>query len=167
MQTGYIRLERSVTDKQNDLENCPNSNTNLLIAWIHCIKAFDSVPHSRIKKCLETFKILPVSSNFLSHSRRMWKTTLVLNTEENTLNAGDININNNIFQKNSLSPVLFCVFLINLSKPLYNTGYSCKIYEKTLNHLFYKDDLKLFAKYDQQLKGLLNIIKQSSNDIRM
>ena len=33
MQTGYIRLERSVTDKQNDLENCPNSNTNLLIAW--------------------------------------------------------------------------------------------------------------------------------------
>ena len=97
----------------------------------------------------------------------MWKTTLVLNTEENTLNAGDININNNIFQGNSLSPVLFCVFLINLSKPLYNTGYSYKIYDNTLNHLFYKDDLKLFAKYDQQLKGLLNIIKQSSNDIRM
>ena len=110
MKTGYIRLERSVTDKQNDLENCPNSNTNLLIAWTHCIKAFDSVPHSRIKKCLETFKILTVSSNFLSHSRRMWKTTLVLNTEENTLNAGDININNNIFQGNSLSPVLFCAF---------------------------------------------------------
>ena len=40
----------------------------------------------------------------------MWKTTLVLNTEENTLNAGDININNNIFQGNSLSPVLFCAF---------------------------------------------------------
>ena len=65
--------------------------------------------------------------------------------------------------------LLFCFvfFLINLSKPLYNTGYSYKIYDNTLNHLFYKDDLKLFAKYDQQLKGLLNIIKQSSNDIRM
>ena len=66
-----------------------------------------------------------------------------------------------------LSPVLFCVFLIKLSKPLYNTGYSQKIFYNTLNHLFYKDNSKLFAKYDQKLKGLLNIIEQSSDHIRM
>ena len=54
------------------LENCHNHNTNLSIAWIEYKKAFDSVPHSWIEKCLETFKISPVLRNFLSHSMRMW-----------------------------------------------------------------------------------------------
>ena len=57
----------------------------------------------------------------------MWKTKLVLNTVENTLNAGDININSGIFQGDSLSPILFCVTLIPLSKLLNNTGYGYKI----------------------------------------
>ena len=81
---------------------------------------------------------------------RMWKTTLVLKTVENTLNAGDISINSGIFQGGYLSPVLFCVTLIPLSKLLNNTGYGYKIYN-TINHLFYMEDLKLFANNDQQL----------------
>ena len=97
---------------------------------------------------------------------RMWKTTLVFKTVENTLNAGDININNGIFQGDSISPILFCVTLIPPRK-LNNTGYGYKIYDNTINHLFYMDDLKLFAKNDQQLQGLINIVKQFSDDIRM
>ena len=149
------------------LENCHNRNTNLPIAWIDYKKAFDSVPHSWIEKCLETFKISPMLRNFFSHSMRMWKTTLVLNTVENTLNAGDININSGIFQGDSLSPILFCVTLIPLSKLHNNAGYGYKIYNNTINHLFYTDGLKLFAKNDQQLQDLLNIVKQFSDDIRM
>ena len=60
------------------LENCNNRNTNLSIAWIDYKKAFDSVSHSWIEKCLETFKISPALRNFLSHSMRLWKTILVL-----------------------------------------------------------------------------------------
>ena len=86
---------------------------------------------------------------------------------ENTLNAGDININSGTFQGDSLSPILFCVTLIPLSKLLNNTGYDYKICDNTINHLFYMDDLKLFAKNDQQLQGLLNIVKQFSDDIQM
>ena len=149
------------------LENCHNRNTNLSIAWIDYKKAFYSVPHSWIEKCLATFKISPVLRNLLSRSMRMWKTPLVLNTVENTLNAGDININSGIFQGDSLSPILFCVTLVPHSKLLNNTGYDYKIYDNTTNHLFYMDDLKLFAKNDQQLQGLLNIVKQFSDDIRM
>ena len=148
------------------LENCRSRNNNLSIAWIDYKKAFDSIPHSWIEKSLETFKISPVLRNFLSHSMRMWKTTLVLNNGENTLNAGDINIDSGIFQGDSLSPILFCVALIPLSKLYNNTEYGYKIYN-TIDHLFYMDHLKLFAKNDQQLQGLLNIVKQFSDDIRM
>ena len=35
------------------------------------------------------------------------------------------------------------------------------------NKLFYMDDLKLSAKNDHQLEGLLNIVKQFSHDIGM
>ena len=59
-----------------------------------------------------------------------------------------------------------CVAVIPLSKLLNNTGYGYKIYGNTINHLFYMDDVKLFAKNDQQLQGLL-IVKQFSDDIRI
>ena len=78
----------------------------------------------------------------------IWKTALVLYTGENTLNAGDININGGIFHGDSFSPILFCVALIPLSKLLNNTGYGDKVYDNTINHLFYMDDFELFAKND-------------------
>ena len=114
------------------LENCRSRNNNLSIAWIDYKKTFDSIPYSWIEKSLETFKISPVLRNFLSHSMRMWKTTLVLNTGENTLSGGDININSSIFQGDSLSHILFCVALIPLNKLLNNTGYGYKIYDNTI-----------------------------------
>ena len=63
--------------------------------------------------------------------------------------------------------ILFFVALIPLSKLLNNTGYGYKTCDNTINHLFYINDLKLFVKNDQQLQGLLNIVKQFSDDIRM
>ena len=103
------------------------------------------------------FKISPVLPKFLSHYMRIWKTTLgKSSTAKNTMNAKDINIDSGIFQVDSLSSILFCVALIPLNKLLNNTGYDHKIYDNTLNHLFYMDDLILFAKDDQQLQSLLN-----------
>ena len=109
------------------LENFHNRNTKLSITWIDYKKAFDSVPHSWIEKCLETFKISPDLQNYHSHSMCLWKTTLVLNTMENIVNALDININSGIFQLNSLCPILFCIKLLPISKRLNNKGYGYKI----------------------------------------
>ena len=53
------------------------------------------------------------------------------------------------------------------SKLLNNTEYRYKTYDNTINHLFYMNDLKLFAKNDQQLQDLLKTLKEFSDDIRM
>lgn len=42
-----------------------------------------------------------------------------------------------------------------------------KIFDKSINHLFYMEDLKPFAKSNQQLEGLQTIVKQFNDYIRM
>ena len=44
-------------------------------------------------------------------------------------------------------------------------GYKCE--NKIFSHLFYMDDLKLFAKNDNELGKLLGIVKEFSDCIKM
>ena len=44
---------------------------------------------------------------------------------------------------------------------------SYTVNEERLNHLFYMDDLKLYAKNDEQLESLLHTVKMFSDDINM
>ena len=83
------------------------------------------------------------------------------------LKSDPIKIKHGIFPGDSLSLLLFCLALIPFSNELNNTGYGHKIFDRTINHLFYMDDLKRFAKNDQDLKGLLNTVKEFRNDIGM
>ena len=149
------------------LENCRKKSRNLSIAWINYKKTFDSVPHEWILKAVEFYKISLIISNFLRTSITKWQTRLFLSHNNGTLKSDPIKIKHGIFQGDSLSPLLFCLALIPPSNELNNTGYGYKIFDRTINHLFYMDDLKLFAKNDQDLEGLLNTVKEFSNDIDM
>ena len=50
------------------LENCKKRKKNLSTAWIDYKRAFDSVPHSWILKCLQMYKIHPVLITFVEES---------------------------------------------------------------------------------------------------
>ena len=141
------------------LENCRKKNKNLNTAWINYKKAFDSVPHEWILKAIELYKISPIISNFLRTNMTKWQTRLLLSHNNGTLKSDPVKIKRGIFQGDSLSPLLFCLALIPLSNELNSTGYRFKIFDRTINNLFYIDDLELFAKNDQDLEGLLNTVK--------
>ena len=96
-----------------------------------------------------------------------WKTQLILTHESNTLTTDNIIIKRGIFQGDSLSPLLFCISLIPLSLELNSLGYGYKIRTEWITHLLYIDDLKLYAKDDNELEGLLRIVKGFSDDIGM
>ena len=149
------------------LEICQKRKRNLSTAWIDYKKAFDSVPHTWIIESLQTYKVSPVIVNFLKHVMTNWKTTLHLNTRDQNLASSKININCGIFQGDSLSPLLFCLCLIPLTMELNRANLGYKISEKSISHLFYMDDLKLYAKNDSDLEGLLQIVKSYSDDICM
>ena len=88
--------------------------------------------------------------------------------KEGVLETGPIRIKRGIFQGDSLSPLLFTMSLDPLSQELQNTGYRYQLDEQTkINHLFYVDDLKLYGASDNQLTGLINTVKNVSDDIKM
>ena len=97
----------------------------------------------------------------------MWRATLNLTHPNGNLKSRSIKINTCIFQGGSLSPLLFCLSLMPLSRELNQTGYGYNIQKRSINHQFYMDDLKLFAKDDNDLEGLLETMKKFSDDTDM
>ena len=82
-------------------------------AWIDCKKAFDSVPHSWILKCLKTYKVHPLLRIFIETSMNQSKTNMMLIHKEGVLETEPIRIKREIFQDDSLNPLLFTVPLIH------------------------------------------------------
>ena len=148
------------------LEKCKKKN--LSTAWIDYKKAFDSVPHSWILKCLQMYKIHPVLITFREENISQWKTNMTLVHKGAVLETGPIRIKRGIFQGDSLLALLFTMSLNSLSRELQKTGYGHQLDEQTkINHLFYVDDLKLYGTSDNQLTGLINIVKNVSDDIKI
>ena len=96
-----------------------------------------------------------------------WKTTLTLTHDKETISSREIKINSGMFQGDSLSPLLFCIALAPLSSLLNESNCGYKISNANMTHLFYMDDLKTYAKSEEDQKSLLKIVKGFSDDIRM
>ena len=143
------------------LENCKKRKRNLSCAWIDYKKAFYSVSHEWIIKSLELFKASPRVFGFLKHNMKNWK------THKSDTIISDNNIKRGIFQGDFLSPLLFCISLISLSLELNSSVYLCKIRTDRIAHVLYIDHLRLYAKDDSELEGLLRIVKGFNDDIDM
>ena len=168
-QKGNAKNSRGTNDQllidKMVLKNCRQRKTNLFMAWIDYKKAFDSLPHSWISQCLKFFGICENIENLLDNAMTKWKTNLLLNGE----NLGTVSIRKGIFQGDSLSPLLFTIAMIPLTKILQASkqGYEFSKQSAKISHLLYMDDLKLYAKSEKELKSLLNTVKIFSDDIRM
>ena len=113
------------------------------------------------------YKVCPTIISFIAQSMSTWQTTMHLNHSQGILTSRPLKINSGIFQGDSLSPLLFCLALAPLSAMLNNSAYGYSTQQGCINHLFYMDDLKTYAKDDNQQAGLLTIVKTFSDDINM
>ena len=82
-----------------------------------------------------------------------WRTNLMSNGQ----NLGDVNIRRGIFQGDSLSPLLFVVYLIPLSVILRKTKgkYQPSKESESIHHLLFMDDLKLCGSDERQIDSLI------------
>ena len=96
------------------LDVCKKKHTNLGVTWIDYKKAYDMIPHSRI---LESLGLEQVSENIVELSRKSmetWNTNLTSCAEH----LANVNIRRGILQGDSLSPLLFVIYMIPLSQIL-------------------------------------------------
>ena len=121
------------------LKDCRKRHTNLAMAWIHYWRAHDMVPHTWIVECLEMFRTAENVKKFLIDRMKTWKTELTSSGER----LGVIHIRRGIFQRDSLSPLLFVLCMIELTLILRKStaGYDL-VKEFKVNHLLFMDDLR-------------------------
>ena len=126
------------------------------MAWIDYQKAHNIIPHRCISECLEVF----------GNSKNKWKLELT----SNGVPLGNVEVRRSIFQVYSLSPLLFVLCMIPLSLILRKVKFHYEFGDKKtrLNHLLFMNDLKLFAKSNNQLNSLLNrVYKQFSEGVEI
>ena len=83
------------------------------------------MPHSWIIKSLELVGINTKVISFTKKVMTYWERRMCLHAENKLIETEDIKIQCEIFQGDSLSPLLFCICLIPLTEQLnrLNTGY--------------------------------------------
>ena len=86
------------------------------MVWIDYHKAFDRVPHSWIIKSLELIGINNKVISFTKKVMTYWKTRMCLHAENKPIEREDTKIQYGIFQRDSLSSLLFYIFLIPLTE---------------------------------------------------
>ena len=149
------------------IEHCEGRKKNLTTDWIDYKKALDSVAYAWIIKCLEMYKICPVTINVMAVCTKNWKTALHLNHTNGSLASRSVTFKSGIFQGDYLSLLLFCLALAPLSSLLNESSYGYEIYDQKITHLFYMDDLKTYTRDDEHKTDLLKIVKTFSKDIQM
>ena len=102
---------------------------------------------------------------FISHSKSQSKIELTSCRGR----LGLVQIRRDIFQADSLSPLLFALCVIPLSLVLRNAkaGYEFKGKQQRINHLLFMGDLKFYGKSEVQIDSLVKTIQLVSTDIGM
>ena len=137
---------------------------NALYIWLDYKKAFDSVPHSWLIKSLELAKVPSMIIKAIERLTETWSTNAYLLTSKGNITTDEIKYKG-ILEGDALSVSLF-ILSVNPSSFLLNRAKGFEIIEeKSLNHIFFRDDLKLYARCYELVKLLLDIITTFSNDV--
>ena len=123
------------------------------------------IPHSWLIECLEPYGEEENTIRFLKNTMPNWKTFI---TSSGTRLA-EVNIKRGIFQGDSLSPLLFIVAMIPMTRVLERTevGYQLKKGGSRINHLMFMDDIKLLGKGIKEIDTLIHILRIVAGDIKM
>ena len=123
------------------------------------------IPHSWLIECLEICSAEENTITFLKNTMPNWKTIL---TSSGTRLAG-VNIRRGTFQGDLLSPLIFTVAMIPMTRVLerIEVGYQLKKGGNKINHLMFMDDIKLFLRGTKEIDTLVQTVRIVSGDIRM
>ena len=114
-----------------------------MTSWIDYKKIYNMIQLCRIIDCLKVYKISNKVIIFIKEAMKNWK--IELTAGEKSL--AEVKIQREIFQGDTLSPILFVIAMIPLNHILRKciSGYKFTKSKEKINQLMYIDDIKVFA----------------------
>ena len=141
---------------------------NLITVWLGYKKSFDSIPHAWIIKSLQLAKIPDMTIEAIRMLMTKWRIKLHLYGESNTIESSFIDYMRGILQGDLLSLILFLLSVNLLSYLLSKEkGYTLNVTKRGILHLFFVDDLKLYASTWIKMMKLLDIVTRFTKDVGM
>ena len=129
--------------------------------WVDYKKAYDMVPHSWITESLKMAQVTKNIITFLQKSMVNWKTELTSCGET----LGLVDIRRGVLQGDSLSPLIFAVCMVTLTKILQDAKAGYTLGGVKINHLFFMDDLKVYGKDKTETESLVSTVQLISQHI--
>lgn len=130
-----------------------NLNTPVFVTFLDASKAFDRVNHWTL-----FYKLLKLNMpKFLVRILMFWYQTQQMYVKWGSSISGKFNVCNGVKQGGILSPLLFNVYINDITACLNNSKVGCILANSTINHLLYADDLCLISPSTAGLQKLLDI----------
>ena len=125
---------------QEYIEFYKRQNTTVFVTFLDASKAFDRIDHWRLfTKLID--KHVPL---FVIKLLVFWYSHQQMNIRWGNTVSSLFHVTNGVKQEGIISPVLFNVYMDDLSTSLNNSVIGGHIGEKTINHLCYADDIIMF-----------------------
>ena len=146
------------------LQEAKRRKKSLAMRWTNYRKAYEMVPGSWVIESLNMIGIAKNVVNVLGKTIKWWRVELTCGAET----LGEVPIKREIFHRDVLSPLLFVIALIPLTRIVRtaNPGYEFRTGE-TKNHLLFMDDLKLYSKSERVLDSFSHTVRIFSEEIGM
>ena len=138
-------------------------NINPNMSWVDFRNANDIVPHAQIIKVLKPICAAPNVIVLLKSTMIDQKTESI----SSDIKLGKKNINRDIFQGDSLSPLLYVLSLIPLTLVLrqMKERYSLEKGKSKLNHVLFMDHLKFSGNNQNEIDSLAKTVETVTKDI--
>ena len=113
------------------------------------------MPHSWVKVCLDLFGVAENTKTLLGYNMEKWRVMLCARNSE----LGEVDIKRGIFQRDSLSPLVFVLASIPLSLILRKAkaAYDFSGSKENINRLLFMDDMKLYSRNEKGLVSSDNV----------
>ena len=145
-------------------ESYREMNGNVYMGFLDASKAFDRVNHRILFQKLAQRNV----PAYLRRVLQFWYARQQFSVRWGCVTSASFSVSNGVRQGGILSPVLFNIYMNDLSVMLNAHRSGCYIGDMKVNHLMYADDVVVLAPTAWALQALLNVCTDfgDSNDVR-